>query len=507
MTIKKLGGKIVIGIILFALVLKTQQTTAFFSEDNQTKDQVDLDLSSTSPKVLDLSLTPHDPILITNNANFDDYGFPGAGTSGDPYIIENYEIETTQEIGISITGTTKHFVIRNCYVEAFFGIYITDVFEGTATIIKNTCSNNGAYGIKLVRSTGVTLTNNTCSNNGAYGIGIGVEYSSSGATLTNNTCSNNKGCGIYVDSSSDTTLTDNTCSNNNYGISLDSSSGATLTNNTCSNNNYGIFLDSSSGATLESNNFYNDGLTISEDSIEDYLTHTVENNWVNDKLLGFYINLNKDIISDPIFGQLIFINCSEIVVCNQELTNTLIGLYLRWCGNATISNNICSNNRFGIDLSSSSGAILTDNTCSNNNRDGIYLDSSSGATLTNNTLSNNEGYGIVLSSLPPYESDSDNNIIHHNIFIDNNLGGTSQAYDEGTNNTWYSKELEEGNYWNEWDSKEPYPIDGDADTTDPYPLNENLDRISYEFIIFIPSIILIASLCSIIRKRKHKRMK
>ena len=582
---KLLLGIFVFGIILFALVFKTQSINALLSSDNQKKDQLNLALSSTSHKLLDLSLIQHGPIEILNDDDFIDYGFSGSGTAGEPYIIENYDITTTNLKGIYINGTTKHFVIRNCYVDAHYsGIYISKVAEGTASIINNTVKNNEEYGIFLVNSANSTLNNNTCSNN-KYGIylhfssdatltnntcsinkwnGIFLDssssatlmentcsnnkmygiylVSSSGAILTNNTCNNNEYNGIKQSSSSGTTLTNNTCNNNNYGIELINSANSTLDNNTCSNNIwYGIRLDSSSGAiltnntfssnkeygihllysshsTLESNKFYNDGLLISEVSIEDYLTYTVENNWVNDKLLGFYINRNKVIISDPIFGQLIFINCNEIVVSNQELTNTSIGLYLRWCENANISNNTCSNNRYGIYLdSSSSGATLTENTCSNNEFHGIYLSSSSGATLTNNTCSNNNDHGIRLygssdSCLITYnllqenseygiflEVGSDNNIIHHNTFIDNYLGGSSQAYDEGTNNTWYDSIIQEGNYWNDWNEKEPYLIDGNSNATDPYPLNENLERIDFEYTLVIPALILVA----ILLKRKR----
>jgi len=84
------------------------------------------------------SLTPHDPIYITSDSGF--AVFPGSGTEEDPYLIDGYNITTTST-GISITDTTKHFVIRNCYVETnYIGIYITDVADGTATVANNTAA-------------------------------------------------------------------------------------------------------------------------------------------------------------------------------------------------------------------------------------------------------------------------------------------------------------------------------------------------------------------------------
>ncbi len=72
------------------------------------------------------SLTPHNSISITSNSGF--AVFPGSGTEEDPYVIEGYNITTTDENGIYITETTKHFIIRNCYVDAFrMGIIICTV--------------------------------------------------------------------------------------------------------------------------------------------------------------------------------------------------------------------------------------------------------------------------------------------------------------------------------------------------------------------------------------------
>ncbi|GAH42515.1 unnamed protein product, partial [marine sediment metagenome] len=85
------------------------------------------------------ALTPHSPISIGSDDDFITYGFPGSGNSTHPYIIENYNITTTNERGIYITGTHKYFLIRNCYVDAgIVGIYSEYVANGTTTIINNT---------------------------------------------------------------------------------------------------------------------------------------------------------------------------------------------------------------------------------------------------------------------------------------------------------------------------------------------------------------------------------
>lgn len=108
---------------------------------------------------------------------------------------------------------------------------------------------------------------------------------------------------------------------------------------------------------------------------------------------------------------------------------------------------------------------------------GISLANSNFCVITYNLLENNKAFGVFL------DSDSDDNIIHHNNFIDNNLDdilvgifdGFSQAFDHGTDNTWYDTETLIGNYWSDWSGTGSYVIDGLADASDPYPQSELLN--------------------------------
>ena len=480
----KLGGKIVIGIILLTLVIKTSSTTTALSSEDQI----------VNPLTLDYNV--HVPISITDDNDFISYGFTGTGEKETPYLIEGYNITTTGEKGIFITGTTKYFAIRDCYVNTNMRcIDIYGVAEGTALLINNICTKSGGGsegGISLYASSGAILTNNTCANNGR---GISLGYSS-GALLTNNTCNNN-GDGIYLENSSNSTLINNTCNNNGDGIYLGYSSGALLTNNTCSNNSRGIYLTKFSNASITNNTFYNCGLVCYniDMTVEVYLNYTVENNWVNGKKLGFYINLDKAILSEPIYGQLFLINCTETIVSNQVISNASVGLSLFFCEKTNLINNTCNKNIFqGMNIWHCTETILDNNTC-NNNGDGIELTLSYDAILTNNIFTNN-GIGIWL----PYILDTSiitdnlfkengaygiycfsgsNCIIHHNTFIDNNLLGNlvhgfSQAFDLGNNNTWYDTISNEGNRWLDWDGTGPYNIDGwlgAIGNRDLYPLD------------------------------------
>jgi parallel beta-helix repeat protein len=115
-----------------------------------------------------LFFTNHEPIEIDSNSDFEALGFPGSGTSEDPYIIEGYSIESTGTLsyGIYVTDTTAHFIIRNCHiVQDYFGIYVREVAPYTSKIINNTCLGNTNTSIGIVVETrGCSVINNTCSN-------------------------------------------------------------------------------------------------------------------------------------------------------------------------------------------------------------------------------------------------------------------------------------------------------------------------------------------------------
>lgn len=121
------------------------------------------------------------------------------------------------------------------------------------------------------------------------------------------------------------------------------------------------------------------------------------------------------------------------------------------------------------DVADGTATVFNNNLC-NNNMVGIYLENSDYCVITYNLLEENEIYGIFL------DPDSDDNIIHHNNFVYNNLGGIfgsfSQACDHGTSNTWYDTETHEGNFWSNWSGIGSYVVAGMASASDSHPLDE-----------------------------------
>ena len=185
---------IILGILLFNLNMFMLTTTQSLQEPIPT---------ITFNRVL------HEPFIITNDTNFTI--FPGAGTPSDPYVIENYDITTSESNAIFVNGTTKNFVIRNCYLESIdSAIDILYAAENTVTLENNICSLSG-NGIRIFNSPEVSILNNNCTDNMGFGISIDNSNSSS---VEQNFCNNNGDAGINIYESMEVFVSNNTIENN-----------------------------------------------------------------------------------------------------------------------------------------------------------------------------------------------------------------------------------------------------------------------------------------------------
>ena len=91
----------------------------------------------------------------------------------------------------------------------------------------------------------------------------------------------------------------------------------------------------------------------------------------------------------------------------EGATGGFSGISLYYVDYCNISNNNCSNNKYGFYLYNSNNNSISNNNCSLNSDDGIGLDNSNNNSISNNNASNNMQTGIVLS-------ESNNNIIRDN---------------------------------------------------------------------------------------------
>ena len=283
--------------------------------------------------------------------------------------------------------------------------------------------NNANVGVEVAFSSNVAIRNNNCSNNRDGGIRL---LYSSNNRISNNDCSKNQYDGIHLDDSSNNSISNNNCSNNNYdGIRLYKSCNNSISSNNCSNSLCGIRLYGSSNNQLTGNIMFEGGISIRGDSLSDYTHEIDESNTVNGKPVYYWKDIESGRIPDGA-GQVMLVNCKDILVEDQELNNASIGVEVAFSSNVAVRNNNCSNNFYGIRFYGSCTNAIASNDCSNNNYDGIRLSESCNNLVSSNNCSNNRA-GIRFDK-------TCDNIIYLNNFINND----DNARSEKSTNIWNS---------------------------------------------------------------------
>ncbi len=264
------------------------------------------------------------------------------------------------------------------------------------TILHTTCNFN-EYGI-LAESSHLTIRNNNCSSNNGAGIGLSGSHN----VVRDNTCLGNNGNGISSYGHY-TKISNNTVSwNNGSGVRL-SGTGVfnilhdiypfftwggnnVVSNNRCSRNeDAGIALAYTRYDTVTSNVMEDSGITLEWDW--EYL-NIDDTNTVNGKPLRFYKNATGFKVPEGA-GQIIIANCTDVVVENQNCSDSSMGIMVDRSSQLYIANNTCSNNSKSIYLRRTSGSVIHNNSCQDNEY-GIYLErEATDNTITQNHVSSN----------------------------------------------------------------------------------------------------------------------
>ena len=174
-----------------------------------------------------------------------------------------------------------------------------------------------------------------------------------------------------------------------------------------------------------------------------------------------------------------FDTCSGNQITDCIITNNQgNGLYFHQSYVNNITDNIINENqKQGIIISHNSLVnTITTNQIKNNQKSGIFIDNASRSNLiAGNNIESNK-FGVKITNV------SENNIVHHNEFINNE----QNSYDNAKNH-WYDSILDEGNYWDDYTGEDndedgigdtPYTILG-GENQDQYPLIEPISMNIY----------------------------
>lgn len=165
-----------------------------------------------SPFACPPALRPHLPIVINGNGDFTVANgvIRGTGTPENPYLIAYWDIAGPPSgAGISITGTSAHFVIRGVKVHGgHYGVHLQFVSNGR---IEGTTATNNTHGIRIFSGSDIAVEDSVSSFN-AQGSGLDV-LGAARVLVRGNTLAGNL-VGINLDGSSSTLVHHNNILNN-----------------------------------------------------------------------------------------------------------------------------------------------------------------------------------------------------------------------------------------------------------------------------------------------------
>lgn len=358
--------------------------------------------------------------------------------------------------GIRLLSSGTSILYNNtCQNNDGGGIYVSQ--SSYTDVLNCYCSENHEFGIRIELSIFCNVINNTCEDNIGDNPGIHIWNTCDQTTVKNNTCINEY-IGIRVDNvCEDVIIENNTLKQiGNIGIEIMTSIGNEIIDNSIISSFYGIVIQGESYASCDNTKIFNNTIMIDNDenidikmgikliyspdshiednivegsgiyiheTYDDYYTATIKDNLVNGKPLAFYINTNDLIISIANeFGQIILVNCENIVIYNQELSNLYAGIFVYQSTSIKVIRVKMENNYYGFE--------------------GHDFDDS--RIFKSRFAYNYYGLNLV---------DSTNNIFYLNTFLSNNIADfTGLNYDT----TLYNSSTQEGNYWSIIPTADPY---------------------------------------------------
>ncbi|MHA1198564.1 MAG: NosD domain-containing protein [Candidatus Heimdallarchaeaceae archaeon] len=243
-----------------------------------------------------------------------------------------------------------------------------------------------------------------------------------------------------------------------------------------------------------------------------------------------YINLENDSTTYAIYLQDSPEYCSVI---NNTCEDNDFGLYLKHCTTMQINGNLLTGNIKGLYAFNSNLLVVSYNNCTDSNQVGLEFYDCMWIDLMSNMIFKNRQTGVKFNDVHEsiiwlnffienyahavyLTSNTFDNDVYLNTFIDNAQIYDAQAYDSG-DNFWYNTIELTGNLWSDLGFDCYYELDGAAGAYDYYPTNKEGDCTIYtlptsstepttvSFSLDIALIILISAVTITYQKQRKKK--
>ncbi|MGA1819706.1 MAG: right-handed parallel beta-helix repeat-containing protein [Thermoplasmatota archaeon] len=412
-------------------------------------------------------LVSHAPIHIYQNLSqkASQEGWAGSGVSGDPFIIEDLDIDATgNNYGFFISSTEEHFVIRNCRVRNA-DTETSPQYKGNAVYLIQV-SNGTIENCEIFDSNYQNLMVNMCDNltlsgNKVYGsannIGI-MTWRSQDIRMEGNEVFNNPSGGMEVSACERVVVEGNILEGNGgNGISVSNIYDSSFKHNTISNNTLNAF---SITGYCPDNEFL--GNIMIGGSITFYMDsgslgdHTISsNNTVDGNPVYYYKNSDMTGSSVPTdAGEVILANvkgltissinfdagtaaiiagyCEGISIGGCKLEGQLQGITVFGTSNSTIEANEISNIEYtAISIQGGQGNLIKENDITGVNSGMTLYGSTKGNTVAYNRISDcDTGINLYMSYMDASPGIM-NRVEFNNIEICSNKGIYTQM-EEGS---------------------------------------------------------------------------
>ncbi|MHA2025459.1 MAG: right-handed parallel beta-helix repeat-containing protein [Candidatus Thorarchaeota archaeon] len=417
------------------------------------------------------SYVPHSPIIINSNSDFESQGWPGNGTLNNPYVIEGFSIITDGEMCITISNTDVFFIIKDCQISSsshWEGLWNRGVTLGNVThgVIENLTISKKWMGIYIGSSSNCSVSECEIYDNGLamhiHGL-YNKEYPEN-CTIFNNTLYDNRE-GIHLSHVRHCSVDQNDILG---AIYFEETIECVVSNNRIDGSQAGFWsyflsLYDTVDTLVVNNTMINSGL---EFDIFGNPSVQLHNNTVNDKPIGYFVDISDSVISPNDYGQLILVNCDNVTVRDGTISNTAKGVSFYSCSDCIIENVTIYSCGFGAALYWSDNCIVTLSDFHNNRNFGIVVSESTNTIVSANIVYENQGIGIFVPPIGGF-----GNSFFHNVICSNGEGFTisdGNSWDDGQGNFWDDK-VSLGNFWDDYDGTGDYGIPGDAPSVDRYP--------------------------------------